>query len=589
MLLKTPRGMSLVTVLMLSALAATIAFSALQTALTQNRISGNFQKKLNSQQQAEQALFDSFHRINSFLLENPNAAVEELASVAVNEGSNALRYNNIESVQLVSNQLVLNGKGGFLHDSVSRQRAKLLFYPGVSSTPITPFEFALTGCDSVNLAGSGAIQSYDSTNPNAAITGADVRTVNADSNLTLSGASPITGDVFSRGNITLTGSAKVSGNINANGNISLNSAGVVVSGNVHAYRGITISNTLTIQGEIRANEDITISNGATIGNGIKTKANLIVSNAPTVSNAVLVERDIKIEKWIADGNYFKNKTQIFYGGTTQNNFGTRNPALTVDPVELLETNQSDVTNAEFNKLCDPLGLPLLFQNAVIPSLPLERFKVFQAGNQRIYKFNGNTGYANFSDKPDAKFLVAAQQFSFANDTTPTFFLKGLDIESNAIVHIEGHVRLFLEQGMTLKGDAQFVIKPGSTLTILTTGKIEITGSGRFRTTEGGSEVPEGLVNGRPVLSIYSNYQSKNVNDIGILLSGASSGLYATIYSPASHIKVTGSNNFRGSAIGKTLSVDGAGFIRYDQALKTVGSGSNSGPGNRPARVGFGGF
>lgn len=583
------QGMSLVSVLMLSTLAATVAFTALHTAVTQNRISGNFQKNLNAQQQAEQAVFDSFHRLNQYLRDNPNATAAELAAIAANDATNTVRNNHIESVQLLSNQLLLGGKGGYLHDSVSRQNAKLNFIPGSTGTPVTPFEFALTGCDGVNLGGSGAIQSYDSTNASATDTRANVRTVNNNANLTLSGSSPIEGDVMVRGNIHLTGSARIKGAVRANGDITLATSGAIIEDNVHAYGKIAITNTLTILGEVRANDNISITNGATIGNGVKTKANLIVSGGANVSKAVLVEGNISILAWIANGNYFKDKPQIFYRGTTQHNFGTQNPALQVDAVEPLPANESNANQDNFNQLCDPLKLPSLFQNATIPTLAGNSFKVYQAWNKRKYTFNGNTGLASFTDSADTQFNLAAQPFNFGNESTPTFFLKGLDIASDAVVSVVGDVRLYLEQGMTLQGNAQFVITPGSRLTILTAGKIEITASGRFRTQEGGQTAPQGLVQGKPVFAIYSNYQSQNANDIGILLSGASSGLYAAIYAPASHIKVTAGNSFAGSAVGKTLSVDGAGVIRYDQALSKVSPVDNTGPGNKPPRIAFKGF
>lgn len=585
------RGMSLVAVLMLSTLAATVAFGALHTAVTQNRISGNFQKNLNAQQQAEQAVFDSFHRLNHFLRENPTATAAELAAIVATNPTNTVRNSQIESVQVFSDQLLLGSKGGYLHDSISRQQAKLSFLPGDVAKPITPFDFALTGCDSINLGGSGAIQSYDSTNPSATLTGADVRTVNTNASMTLSGSSPIDGDVFVRGNLTMTGSSRIKGAVRANGDIRLENASAIIEKDVHAVGKIFITNTPTIQGEVRANDTISITNGVTIGRGIKTKANLAVSGGANVSNAVLVEGNISIVDWVANGNSFKDKAQIFYRGTTQHNFGTRNPSLQVEAVAPLPTNETDASKEEFNQLCDPLNLPSMFQNASIPPIAGSRFQVYQAWNKRKFEFNGNTGIASFRDSTDAKFNLAAQSFSFGNEQTPTFFLKGLDLTSDAVVSIIGDVRLFIEQGMTLQGNSQFIITPGSRLTILTSGKIEITSSGRFRTKEGGSptDIPQGLVNGKPVLAIYSNYHSQNASDTGILLAGDSSGLYAAIYAPATHIKVTAGNSFAGSAVGKTLSIDGAGFIRYDQALKTLSPIDNTGPGNRPPRVSFKGF
>lgn len=629
-------GMSLVSVLMLSTLAATVAFTALNTAITQNRISGNFQKNLNAQQQAEQAIFDSYHRLNHYLQSNPEATAAELAIIAGSTPSSNIRNNYIESTQLSNDQLLLGGKGAYFHDSVHRQNAKLTFNPAIKSTPITPFDFALTGCDSVDLNSSGAIQSYDSTNPTTTDSRADVRTVNNNANMTLTGNAPIDGDVLVRGDLTIKNSSKISGNVQANGriilegastiagdvlaggnlditgssiikgnvrangDITLSSADASIKKDVHAFGKISIGNTLTILGEVRANDNISITNGATIGNGIKTKANLTVTGDANVSNAVLVEGNISILKWVADGNTFKNKEKNFYGGTTQHNFGRHDPTLSVHAVEAvpsLPANETDSTKEEFNQLCDPLNLPSMFQNAAIPAITDETFKVRQPdnSNKRKFVFNGNTGTANYTDSPDNNFALTAQPFSFGNEQTPTFFLKGLELTNDAVVTIVGNVRLFLEQDMTIVGDSQFIITPGSRLTILTAGKITISNGGSFCTKERTEKnescpaIPQGLVNGKPVLAIYSNYQSQNTNDTGILLSGDRSGLYAAIYAPASHIKVTADNSFAGSAVGKTLNVDGAGFIRYDQALKKVNPIDNTGPGNQAPRVSFKGF
>ncbi|MEI8706905.1 DUF7305 domain-containing protein [Pseudoalteromonas sp. B62] len=85
--------------------------------------------------------------------------------------------------------------------------------------------------------------------------------------------------------------------------------------------------------------------------------------------------------------------------------------------------------------------------------------------------------------------------------------------------------------------------------------------------------------GKPVFSIYSSY---NGNDTGIEFSGGTRELYAVIYAPLTKVKVTSAVGFKGSILGDTVIVSGAGGIHFDTALNEASFGGSSSGGNGSA-------
>jgi hypothetical protein len=157
-----------------------------------------------------------------------------------------------------------------------------------------------------------------------------------------------------------------------------------------------------------------------------------------------------------------------------------------------------------------------------------------------------------------------------------------------VLTIDGAVTLYLQQGMSMSGASQLVIKPGASLTIISAGKIILSAGAKVLTAENGNEAPQGLVQGQPVISIYSSYQSLSANDYGVELLGAASGLYAAIYASDAHVSITASNGFSGAVVGKTIGISGAGNIRYDQALGRIQNGQTgtTATGRRIVLAGF---
>jgi hypothetical protein len=283
--LKKQKGFTLITVLILSSLAGILVLNSLKDNINQERLSGNFQKKINSRLVSERGLFDSIAAAKDFLDNNPNATLTDLIDTLNNQIANFdlgtetnIKHGGTSykvTMSEDSGELLLSSTGNRF-EGESGIKARLKIVPGASGSP---FADAVTGCDSVNLSGSGQIDSYDSSdsstitytknsNGNQVVTttrGTDgnVSTITqADPNarppitsdIILGGNSPIYGDLSSAGGIN-TKTSSVVGNLHANGNIIIGSgSGVKVTGNV-LTQGDYFQNGGEIGGHVRANGD----------------------------------------------------------------------------------------------------------------------------------------------------------------------------------------------------------------------------------------------------------------------------------------------------------------------------------------------
>lgn len=585
---RAQQGLSLVTVLVLTMASALLVFAALNSSLTQSRLSGNFQKTLNAQLQAEQAAIEQYHRLNQALITQPTADMPTLAASLLQQSQHdsdgRARQALLDSSSLTTTSLRLQTLGLRFADSRSSQQA---FYrlQGSSQSQSQPFAQALIGCDGVALTGSGRISGYDSENNLASEVALSVQTVRPDADVSLSGAAPIEGDVLSRGNISLSGSALIKGKVHANGNVLLANASAQINRQVWAGGTVQINNTVTVLGEVRANTGVSISNSATLQGGIFSRQGLQITGGVRVAGQTAVLGDIRLPAWVAAGDYFQQKNQVFYSHSSEHQFGLHQPGLQVTPVPLLPVDLSLDQQQQQRRLCDPLNISQQFDQLGIPA-QLPTLTVWRSWDQRRYQLTASQ--AQYLDKPDSSSRLLPAPSRFAGQSRSSYFLQALQLGSDAVLVVDGAVTLYLQQGMQMSGAAQLVITPGSSLTLLSHGKISFSAGSRVLTQENGDKAPSGLVRGQPVLAIYSAYQSQHADDVGVDLTGAASGLYAAIYAPQAWVQVGGSNGFSGAVVGKTVQISGAGQIRYDQALGRLQAGQHQqpGPGRRVSLTGF---
>ena len=579
---KTQQGISLLFVLMLTTMASLVVFTVLQNSVSQERMSGNFQKKLNAEMLADKAVFESFHQLNAFVKDPANAQVTDETLAAVAEVATATvaggRTYQASAAQVTPQGFSVKADGTRYEDSAALRQVTFKRIQA-SGASIFPFAHAVTGCNAVDLTASGGISSYDSSNPQAADTNVVVRTVTDGGSVTLVGDAPITGDVLSTGNITLTGSSVIKGKLHANGNILLNNASAVIKKQVWAVGTIDINNTVVIEGEVKANSHIRLKNVATLQGGLRTQGSLTLTNNAKVNGPVEVYGNVQLAGYSSS---ILQPALLRYRGTVNPaGLGQQQADLSFTAVPLLPIDNDDEASDSFNPLCDPLRINeevATIEHAA--NLPL--LTVRQSWDRKIYTLTAAEG--KHTDILGLPVSLTPQNSAFMKKHQSMYFVSGVNGGNEGKLIIQGHVTLFIDGDMTFGGDSALQINSGSSLTVITTGRIEFTGGSKVINDQQPAGEPQGIVDGRPVIAIYSSYSGKD----GIKLNGGIKSIYAAIYAPRTDIKMDSlAGVFSGSAVGKTVNIGGAGKIRYDQALGKVEPGGSTTA--TPPRIVFNGW
>jgi len=601
------KGMSLLLVLLLTLMASLLVFSALNNAISQERMSGNFQKKLNAEHLADQAVFESYHQLNRFVREpaNANKTDAELAAAAAVALQNLAggRSFSTTAADVTATGLAVGAAGNRYQDSLATRRV-LFRKVTESGSQQRPFGHAVTGCEGVRLSASGGISSYDSTHPTAADTNVVVQTVNSNGNIELSGAAPIRGDVLSRGNITLSGSAVVTGRVHANGDILLNNASATIEKEVWARGNILINGTVTLLQELKTNQALMITAPTKLAGGIKVKGNATITSygqiSPigqpiaygTIASPVQIQGNLQL-----GADYIK---AVFDDLTTVHYSGTVNPAgigqkvaianNQFPAVPLLPFDNKDRNSADFNPICDVLDIAPQVQNMNKPA-NLTALNLIEP--ETVYQLSTTQGQFLQPNRLTGQHSPA--NTNFLGQSIRSYFFSELNL-TNSELQISGDITIYVHGKVKLGANAKLRIMDNSTLTLISSGKIIFSADAKLLDQQGGK--PEGLVNQKPVFAIYSVFaglagegNTEDKDKAGIDISGAADGIYAAIYAPLTDINIAGigrQNYFAGAALGKKVSIGGDGLIRYDQALGKIGGGGVVKP-LTPPRIVFNGW
>ena len=581
--IKNEQGFSLVTVLILSSLAGVLVINSLKDNVNQERLSGNFQKKLNARLASEQGLFNSITAAQNIISNDPTTTVDDLIT-ALNKSSGGTTLNygattyNVD-VSEDSGELVLSSVGErFEGESTVKVRLKIT--PGTSGEGFSTFTDAVVGCEGVSLAGSGQVDSYNSDiasyNSSSGYDGIEghVRTIDhVLGDVNLGGDSPIYGDIIATGSITLN-SSDVTGNLHANGDVNIGDGGSV-TGNVLAG-GDYDQKTAPVGGYVDAVGDVTIKAGYENG---------IIHNYENRSEAIRY-----------GGTVFSNQPAIdMYGASPfkQPEGFSINKVVDSDP----SADEYDPTNPDMN--CDHLDVGNMIdiikdvQDSVLPEgTDLPDFSS-RGGNinydleeHGLYLTPGQPAYVYNQSSIDASTIIPSTLLGEAVD----FISYGdFDLKGDTLT-IYGDTYLFIYGNFTIKNNARINITENSSLTIVLTGRFELQNKGVFDSTGDN-------LNPAQSLSIYSSYDSEShysgpprilATDPGITIKG-DADLYAAIYAPLADVNIEGSGQLYGSVRGKTVNIVGNGDIHYDEALREASQISGTSGGTTSAVLSFVGF
>lgn len=611
------KGFTLVTVLILTSMATLVVLNSLRDTIVQERLSGNFQKKINARLLSEKGVYANMAALNKQLTENPEQSLDDL--VAVNnslEGTGAIADSHYETQLAINDagELVIASKGN-RHDGEANLEAIFEFVTTPSTNGRSPFSPGITGCSGISLSGSGVIDSYDSSlgdynqslsNGNNISDEAFVQTLNGDSTIVLSGSGKIAGDVLASNSIELTGSANITGDVRSNGFLKLPNNSKIggnvsaylsysqqsgsVAGSIHTNGDITLKQTQvggnitsggninitgnTVQGGLLSQQNVTLTQ-ATILKGVQSHGNYRQQGG-TVKGGVRVLANVALTQWgsnivAGDLRYLGNGS--FTGDTPEyyNAPYKTSPPLIIDTVPKVEKiDFSDDSETSGTTSCDPLEI-----GTEIDALnnPLTSYNdLYISGYGRGDHLELQTSKAEFliNNNSTPNNQITAKSKPFLGNSTEIIYFDNVGIKGHLSVKPNHNATLFVQGDFTMSGASSLTIPEQSSLTIIIQGKLKISGGAQVYTPSKGI-----TAQGKPVFSIYSSYAG---NGTGVEFSGGTQQAYAVIYAPLSHVDITSAVGFKGSVLGNTVNVSGAGGIHYDTALGEVsgGGGSTSG-------------
>ena len=617
--MKNSKGFTLITVLILTSMATLVVLSSLRDTIIQERLSGNYQKQINARLMAEKGVYASMQQLNQQLLDQPSQSLEDLVNQSTHINGTGGLDNTAFNADLTINkdgELVISSTGNRFEGEANLE-AIFEFVQTPDKTSKSPFSPGITGCSGISLSGSGKIDSYDSSlgDYNASLSDgsqniserAFVQTLDGDSTIILSGNGKIFGDVIASNSIQLTGSADISGNVHSNGFLSLPNNSKIggnvttylyysqqsgsVAGNIQANGDITLKQTYaggnvtsganinvtgnTIDGKVLSQGDTTV-NQPTILGGVQSHGNYSQTGG-TVSGGVRVLGDVALTQWgstISNDDLRYLGKGRFTGETPEYNrapYKTSPPLVidTITPVEKIDFTEGDATSGTSS--CDPLNI-----NNAINDLddPLNNYQdLYISGSGKGDHLQLHTSKAVFlvdnASTPDGD--ITAQSTRFLEKPTDIIYFDNINIKGHLSVKENHHATLFVQGDFTMDGASSLTIPEQSSLTIIIQGKFNVGGGAQVYTPANGI-----TAQGKPVFSIYSNYAGAGT---GVSFSGGTEQVYAVIYAPNSHVEINSAVGFKGSVLGNTVNVSGAGGIHYDTALGNVSTGNNGSSGS----------
>ncbi|MCH8538949.1 MAG: hypothetical protein LAT66_14400 [Alkalimonas sp.] len=391
-----------------------------------------------------------------------------------------------------------------------------------------------------------------------------VKTVRDGADIELSGASEISGDILSTGSIFLATSKPVAGSLHANDAIAISSTSAI-SGTVKAVGDVTISNSAILYEELHANGDIAITGFSSLLGGLRGRSELMVSNLNTSveHGDFLAMGSIALQSWISAAI----TNQIVAGvALSPASAGQINTSLYVEPVPLLPVDQDDSHSDDYNPLCDPLQIVSEVQQ--LDSQFSDTLPELVRASTDIYHFSESQGQVlvgspAFDLQPLTLEFLEAERTIYALDT--------LSFGASSTLRIDGNIALYVRGDTLFTGASVLHITEGSSLTLISSGKVDMTAGLNIIDDEGNT--PQGInADGYPVLAIYSGYQSQDITDYGVRFHGGVEDAYAAIYAPEAHVEVGAALRLRGAFVGKTIQLTGDGHLLFDQALAHIEPG-----------------
>lgn len=558
------RGYVLVTVLILAMVASMVAFVSIRENQLQERMSGNQQKMINARLAAEKGVYDTISLVNNLL--NSKATINQIQAAVARSGGSGGQSFVISNVNYASPNLQFLSKGTF-QDASAYLKAVFQIKTGVS-----PFSGGVVACESLQLSGSGEINSYDPAKGDANAEGnnlsnAKVKVLDGkDKQVRLDGHAPIKGDIeIKNGSLMVNGSSHVSGDVKVTGNVELSSSAKIF-GNLQTGSYLSMGTSAHIGGSVSAVGNVNMSSSSTVSGAVQVGGNYQMESSAVVDGSVAVAGNVSNLNWgssVGALTYAGSLPQLQAGQVKVTNGSISRAAVSAPATPSISSDE-----------CDPLDLKNKLSSfaAVTPVNTIEGEHSF-GGSSASYAFSAGSGQAysttgNVNSNTAPKIPITPVTMDVLGQQKPVYVLDNLILNNSAMNITSGDVIIYVKKITKIEGGGSGIhVANGATLTILTPGTVEFGSSGVVSTGATGATTS----GNKPPISIYSSYGD---GGSGIDIKDAGQVAYAAIYAPYTHAEVKNGTAMSGAVRAKSITVNGAGKLHYDESLDQVNSGSS---------------
>lgn len=449
------------------------------------------------------------------------------------------------------------------------------------------YQDALVGCEGVNAAGGGIIDSYDSRdgkygeNGNANKSNATIKSNykgdrSQEGDIVLSSGQPVYGDVESAGRIVVGNSGTIHGDLKADGDIVVRNGGADIQGDVSSSGSVEMVNGGSVSGNIRANGDVTINGGgANVGGNVASRQAVRLTSSGRIQGNVEANTEIVTGNWSSriDGNATAPVVRTTSNRDVAEQVGGAIKPASPDVAEVPEVVTEPTEGEDGQQSCEAFTsttdngatigdlIDALASYASSGSLSL-------GGGNQTYELTPD-GLSNNNTVSDPKKDVTVD--GIFPEPTNVLVLDNFSLGGSANFVVDGgDMTLYVKGDIDIGGGATFNVAEGSSLKIVTEGRFNL---GSNLNVASDSPTDD---DGNPILSLYSAYDDEGASgwNAGANIAGASA-FKGTIFAPKSTVNVAGSGGLYGAVKGRRVEVNGGAGIHYDEALmeSTIDTGS----------------
>jgi hypothetical protein len=148
-------------------MASVVVVGSLKDSYIQERLVGNFAKKVHARLTAELGVTNAREVVEEIIKDAPFQTMEQFVETLANKkeqlsGSGKISDSSYAADYTIDGDIITIKTAGSQYEGKDTLTAVFKFVPGTKVALQSPFATGLTGCDGVALGGSGAADSYNS-------------------------------------------------------------------------------------------------------------------------------------------------------------------------------------------------------------------------------------------------------------------------------------------------------------------------------------------------------------------------------------------------------------------------------------------